>query len=284
MKQPLYSEMSARQRARGFTLIELLVVIAIIAILAAMLLPALAAAKEKAKRINCTAALKQLGVSLAVYAGENRDFYPESPDPNNNTSGDPNSAEAGVDLWDLPNSMAYSIIANTGKKKELMFCPSSYASKDIGNTTILNYFWNHGSATPDTTDGTFKSVGYYWMIKRNDNKHATYPHLNVNPARPRVLLIKTTSLSPNLNVSSTELVTDVTVSTGPTTASAFRGVPSSAPASILPNGFSSSHMGKVLPIGGNILFQDNHVEWRKFMDMNWITDDNASTGDRYEWF
>jgi len=268
----------------GFTLIELLVVIAIIAILAAMLLPALTAAKEKAKRINCTSGLKQLGISLAVYAGDNKDYYPESPDPNNNTSGDPNSAQAGVDLWDLPNAMANAIIANAGKRKELMFCPSSYASKDVGNSTIINYFWNHGAAAPYTAEGDFKSVGYFFMIKRNDNKHTTNPKLNTNPLRPRIFLTKTTTMSPNLNVSSTELVTDVTVSTGPTTSSAFKGVPSSAPTSILPTGFSSSHMGKVLPIGGNILFQDIHVDWRKFGEMNWITDDNASTGDRYEWF
>lgn len=241
---------SNRRDSLGFTLIELLVVIAIIAILASLILPSLASAKEKARRLQCLNSTKQFGLAVMMYGHDNRDKVPQH-------------TKSGQWLWDCPRR-SIDALTNYGPKALTFYCPSVRASVKYPDPTVA--WWDYSNDQ--------RIIGYGWLGVRLTSGGAIDPTmLDPTYMLPGKLFIN--KLTGNTNAAEAELIVDALVSVAGT--KDFLK-PNSG---LTQDGkHHNPHMMKVYPGGGNAFFLDGHAAWRRFEKLKFRYDPH----DRVNWW
>ncbi len=217
----------------AFTLIELLVVIAIIAILASLILPALATAKEKAHRTRCLGNARQLGLAAMMYGQDNRDRIPQH-------------RISGRWLWDMPRATA-DALTNCGATRYVFYCPSIRASVKAFDPAVA--WWDYSEEE--------RIIGYGWLGVRLDSQGKPDAQQNSTACMypGKQLLSKFTG---HTNALEAELIVDACLSVGPND---FVKIPSN----LTPDGrHRNPHLEKNRPAGGNAFYLDGHASWRRF--------------------
>ena len=236
------NNLNQQQRAGAFTLIELLVVIAIIAILAAMLLPALAAAKEKGKRTQCLNNIRQVGIGCIMYAGDFGDklFAPL-----------PGFNQLGLDISMLPSLQSYGMVlkTNASNQNNIWSCPER------------NYLPRQDPTVPNEI-----AIGYQYFggITSWINSAGTI----ANPPSP----VKLGNSKPRWCLAAEANARFLTAGLSATDIGwGADGYVPGQPVRVPHPSNAGTH-----PAGGNILFVDGSANWVKFENMYFMNSWNAN--------